>query len=255
MNSYSKKSTSSTTSSSSTSTKYSPSRILAILKSTYLECNKKIKAARRKSGKHYNKVSKVNPILGLANYIVTSFNNYVTDENKYVMYPFIEKFEKVFADSHYSWKDRIEHYTKICNDFINKTVKFTGINLIVNLSGDIENMDINPEDMYYLFNTYGTVINVIQLNPNTFAIMYLNTKDAKKVHDTVNHKELEDEDKSYKLKTLFIEPQVQCLTKHFSWETKKEEQIVVIPYATKAFEIPLREVIGHSKHAKAIMCK
>lgn len=253
MTSHSKRST--RTTSTSTSKNYSPSRILAILKSTYLECNKKIKAARRKSGKHYNKVSKVNPILGLANYIVTSFNNYVTDENKYVMYPFIEKFEKVFTDSHYSWKDRIEHYTKICNDFINKTVKFTGINLIVNLSGDIENMDINPEDMYYLFNTYGTVINVIQLNPNTFAIMYLNTKDAKKVHDTVNHKELEDEDKSYKLKTLFIEPQVQCLTKHFSWETKKEEQIVVIPYATKAFEIPLREVIGHSKHAKAIMCK
>ena len=249
MSSYSKKSTTST----STSKKYSPSRILAILKSTYLECNKKIKASRRKSGKHYNNVSKVNPILGLSNYIVTSFNNYVTDENKYVMYPFIEKFEKVFADSHCSWKDRIEHYTKICNDFINKTVRFTGINLIVNLSGDIENMDIIPEDIYYLFNTYGTVINVIKLNPNTFAIMYLNTEDAKKVHCMVNHKDLEDEDKSYKLKTLFVEPQVQCLTRRFSWETKKQEDIVVIPFAEKTFEIPLNNVIEHSKYSRSLM--
>jgi len=233
----------------SSNSKYFPENIMKNIRMYY----SKIMVSIQKSNngtKIFKKMIENNIEINLMSIITNYFNNFVNNENKYYMFNFVEKLKKLYT-SEDSWEKKITNLFIMSNTFVNKTIQFTGINMLLSIKEHDNNskyLEITSQDIYDLCNSFKEVVYCNQISKNTFCLMFLNNDDAKTISDIINNKYIEyiEDDCKYTINTRFILPSIKTKIKKFDWNTKSNYECINIPYY-KAIQIPIKEIIQTSE--------
>ena len=237
----------------SSTSKYHPKNIVSSIGKAHMKCNKIINSNKH-ALKLMNELWDVKPEVSMANFIISSFNNYVNDENKFMMFSYIEKFNKVFVSKRKNWEKKLINYLCICVAFVKDTLKFTGINFIArfSLKGEPKGEEnrITNDQIYNLLNNFKPVVMSHQLNHNTFAMTFLNNVDAKDVHNKINNMNLvAGDDCKYDITTSYIEPLFVCRSINYQWGQKNHTECVMLPFK-KPFVMTMKRILDTCKYFK-----
>lgn len=240
-----------TTMSTLSTSKYHPKNIMSAINKVYGKCYNEINSSP-KVQKLLMQLWNTKPELSMTSFIISSFSNYVNDENKYAMFNYIGRFQKVFASKNQSWKQKLVNFLCICTQFMKDTIKQTGINFVVKLTQKEKNDDhyITNEEVYNLFNDMAPVVYSHQLNKNTFALMFLNNDDAKDIHSKIDKLILCVEDTmDFSISSSFIMPSVKCRSSKYVWGKKTHDECVLIPFK-KTTEMSIAQIMETSEYYK-----
>ena len=241
-----------TTMSTLSTSKYHPKNIMSAINKAYGKCYNEINSLP-KVQKLLMQLWNTKPELSMTSFIISSFSNYVNDENKYLMFEYVARFQKVFASKNQSWKQKLINFLCICTHFMKDAIKQTGINFVVKLTQknkSNEDDNITNEEVYNLFNDMSPVVYSQQLNQNTFVLMFLNNDDAKDIHSKVDGLTLcADETTNFSISSSFIMPSVKCRSSKYVWGQKTHDDCVLIPFK-KPVELSIAKIVETSEYYK-----
>lgn len=165
--------------------------------------------------------------------IITHYNNFVSDDNKYIIYSLSNRMNRL-VQIEQSIHKKLENFSEICHRFVRNTIQYTGIHMFVSvnpLNCQDDTLSLTSQDIFDLFNDRKTVVYCKQMSEFTFCLMFLNKEDAKELSSFMNNKCIDVEDKnSYSISTEYIEPKIKTVTKRFDWNTKSNSNFVCIPF-------------------------
>lgn len=240
----------------SSDSKYSPKNVLKNIYKYFVNIMISIQNSKKGTKIMLSKMETYSQI-NIAAYIIYNFNNYVNDTNNFKMHGFINRFKNIDIVNQ-SWEKKIEKFAHICNDFVNHTIQFTGMNMLLMIKEYPQNkqsIQINAQDIYDIFNDNNTIVYCQQITKYTFGIMFLNNKDSKQYSETIHKQVLEVEDQNkYIILSQYIQPCIQQKTKMYDWKTNTHIDCVKIPYMKHQI-IPISTIMETSTYRKEIPMK
>jgi hypothetical protein len=193
--------------------------------------------------KIFDKYSEKFPEINMMYLIINNYT-FIDEDNKYMILNYVIKLEKLDKMKN-GWTNKIEKLRELSLSFVNNTIDFTGINMLLTIKEKDNNYNMNAEDIYDICNNFKNVVYCTQVSQNAFCLSFLHNEDAKMMSDFMNNKELEyaEEEYKYTITTRFVQPSIPSIINQYDWNNKKKYNCIYIPFNKKTI-IPVKEIVN-----------